>query len=300
MPIRQTLPTVASLGLALLGPLACIEDPEFAELDELDQQDELDQLDQQDELGEFGGAQLLDDELPGGPGAGDELALVDETAFADELPAADGALGLDTPDPEADNEAFGCLGLPSTVLADANNSATVQGSLSNIVTGSYFLDASVFPFPQGTSWAMWAGTTLVAQLFQPATVFVATQGTPIELFMRVPTSVTPGTSFDFDVRLYNVLSQLVCSQQVTLKVPDCSAVGWWHQNPWPTPNFDGANCWVTGITGNPFIWNNSWYVEPNPGPSCPMGSFDGANCYVGSAPGGHTAFIYNNSFYFTP
>ena len=39
---------------------------------------------------------------------------------------------------------------------------------------------------------------------------------------------------------------------------------------------------------------------PYNGNQCAMGVFNGAHCYVGSAPGGHTAFIWNGNFYFTP
>lgn len=82
----------------------------------------------------------------------------------------------------------------------------------------------------------------------------------------------------------------------------CGPVGYWYQNPAPTPWYDLANCYVASLPEGvqPFVYANNWYVQPGPGNSCAIGWYDLANCYIGSAPVGSQAFIYDNNLYFTP
>lgn len=69
-------------------------------------------------------------------------------------------------------------------------------------------------------------------------------------------------------------------------------------------SYDGANCYIgtppPGTTA--FIWGNSFYYTPVSGNQCPRpgSSFDGANCFVLAVPAGTDPFIYANSWYVHP
>jgi hypothetical protein len=147
-----------------------------------------------------------------------------------------------------------------------------------------------------------AGGTLVARDGYPGWHAFNTGSGDTFTFEMLATygNPTPGWVYDNVVTLQG--NGVYCSLLIQLRIPDCTSVGWWSTNPWPTPWFDNANCFVASPPPGhqSFIYNNSWYLKPYNGNQCAMGVYDNANCYVGSAPGGHTAFIYNGSFYFTP
>ncbi len=71
-----------------------------------------------------------------------------------------------------------------------------------------------------------------------------------------------------------------------------------------SPYWDGSNCQVmqvpSGLT--PFVWNNHYYVNAQPGTSCQSPSyFDGANCYIMPRPWWQpNYFIYAGNVYLTP
>jgi hypothetical protein len=130
--------------------------------------------------------------------------------------------------------------------------------------------------------------------------FVGRTGDEFDFIMHAPANAAPGSVHTARVRL-NGSSQ--CDDYlVSPRTQDCTHVGWWWNNSWPTPWFDTANCYVTNLPPNQesFIWNNSWHVKATNGNQCAIGGFDGTNCYIGSPPGGHTAFFWNNNLYFTP
>lgn len=270
------------LLLALAGQLclpAC-DDGEVA-LDDLEEPDDLDELDVPHvDITAF-----------------DAFAPVD-TSVRDGFDEVDGLQG-----PDPDNQTVSCdLGLPALVQAGPGNSATATGYLSGVASALYFFDAVRPNFPWLSYWSIDANHTTVAGLNQPSPLFFGADGTQIDVFLQAPAGAVPGATYQLQVRLYTSAGQLACTDNVTLKIPaTCGPVGWWYQNPWPTPGYDGANCFVTGLPAGAqsFVWSNNWYVVPGAGNSCSIGSFDGANCYIGSAPGGSTAFFWNNSVYFS-
>ena len=72
-------------------------------------------------------------------------------------------------------------------------------------------------------------------------------------------------------------------------------------------HFDGINCIarsiptiVRGFAGYPEIIGNSYYMSTIGGDRCAEGLLEGDKCYLGTAPDDTWAFIYGNSFYYTP
>lgn len=130
--------------------------------------------------------------------------------------------------------------------------------------------------------------------------FPGRTGDTFNLTLQAPANAAPGAVYSGRIKL-NGGGQ--CTDYwFNLRIADCRTVGWWSTNPWPTPWFDNANCYVAALPPGQtsFVHNNSWYVQETAGNQCAVGVFDGANCYIGSAPGGHTAFIWNNALYYTP
>jgi len=239
---------------------------------------------------------------------GDDAEL--DVELEPELDPLEGTIALDPSErdelellaPDEDAQTVSCdLGLPTQVLAGPSGSATAKGHIYGIASALYFLDAVRPNFPWLLNWTIKAGTTTVAGLNQPSTFFFASDGTPIDVIMQLPAGAVPGVSYNLQVRLYTASSQLACTDQVSVQLANCGSVGWWWQNNWPTPGYDGANCLVAYVPGGsqPFVWSNNWYVKATNGNQCSVGTFDGANCYVGSAPAGHSAFIWGSAFYFS-
>lgn len=65
--------------------------------------------------------------------------------------------------------------------------------------------------------------------------------------------------------------------------------------------WDSANCWVdevpSGTSG--FVYNNSYYLEPEPGIVCDLGTSDGANCWIGPMPANSSPVVINGLLYIT-
>src|SRR5690606_11232620 len=71
---------------------------------------------------------------------------------------------------------------------------------------------------------------------------VGRTGDTFDLTLNAPTNAAPGAVYSSRIKL-NGGGQ--CTDYiVNLRVADCTAVGWWPTNPWPTPSFDNANCYV--------------------------------------------------------
>jgi hypothetical protein len=83
--------------------------------------------------------------------------------------------------------------------------------------------------------------------------------------------------------------------------PDpCGADVTWWDNTLVSPWFDSANCYVdpvpSGETG--FVYNNNYYITPDPTPFCMVGTYDSANCWIGNLPSGSTPYIYQDVYLF--
>ena len=193
---------------------------------------------------------------------------------------------------------------PSNVLANNQKVGKVEISIAAVI-GNYDFDLTQQYLPHLSSWN-------IKRPYYPYAVvasssanlgwypFVGRTGDTFELTMNAPANAAPGAVYTSKIKL-NGGGQCT-DYYVNLRIADCTSVGWWPSNPWPTPTFDNANCYVTSIPQGQqkFIYNNSWYVTPTNGNQCAVGVFDGANCYIGSPPGGHTAFFYDDGVYFTP
>lgn len=254
-----------------------------------------------DEVGEPTDAELeaLDDELdPAREGLDPELLALEGVVAMD--PSERDEFELLGPDEDEQTVACG-LGLPTKVFAGPSLQRSVHGTISAIAQGMYFFDAVRPTFPYLSNWTIKIGQAVVARLNQPSQFFFASDGTGFDVVMQAPPGATPGMSYDLEVRLYNNLSQRLCTDTVTLEIADCGQVGWWASGPWPTPTYDGANCHVAYLPPGvqSFVWSNNWYVVPTNGNQCSIGVFDGANCYIGSAGGGRTAFFYGGAMYYT-
>jgi hypothetical protein len=73
------------------------------------------------------------------------------------------------------------------------------------------------------------------------------------------------------------------------------------------PGFHVLRIDVQNNSGNPGATITGLVVNAHLARKCPgcercpyIGTFDGANCYIGQPPSGATAFIYANSFYYSP
>lgn len=209
--------------------------------------------------------------------------------------------------PEEEHIVTNCLIADQTYLvADKNEMGTVTLQIVGVPWASDY-DFDVTPVAFYDELGSWTIRTipqnsLVASDSNPGWSSVTTgSGATFKLQMLATYSnPTPGRVYRNVVRFAG--NGFNCTQLIELRIPDCTHVGWWWNSSWPTPSYDGANCYVaTPPPGQQsFIWNNSWYVTPQNGNQCAMGGFDGANCYVGSAPAGHGAFIWSGYFYFTP
>lgn len=196
------------------------------------------------------------------------------------------------------------FGLSSTITAQYNvNSNATTGSITGLGNGNYRLVGTQTSGPQDLDhWYIAHDFITVDTNFDNPVSFDPEDGDRIDVYMRAGINA-PGGNYQLRVQLKNSLGFNVCQDTVTLQVAGrCNSVGWWYTNPWPSPFYDGANCYVTYLPGNTqgFVWNNAWYAVPTNGNQCAIGSFDGANCYIGSPPGGQQAFIYGGQLYFTP
>ena len=65
--------------------------------------------------------------------------------------------------------------------------------------------------------------------------------------------------------------------------------------------WDSANCQVEGVPDGArgFVYNNSYYLEPEPGIVCDLGVSDGRNCWIGTMPSGATPFTVGDRLYIT-
>jgi hypothetical protein len=190
------------------------------------------------------------------------------------------------------------------VVADINNKGTVNLQIVGAPwTNSYeFWVTPVGFHDELGSWTIrkTPQNTLAGSDVYPGIAVTTGAGDTFKLEMFANSPPTPGAVYNNVVRFVGNVYD--CTVLIQLRIPDCTHVGWWWNSSWPTPSYDGANCYVaTPPPGQQsFVWNNSWYVTPQNGNQCAMGGFDGANCYVGSAPAGHGAFIWSGYFYFTP
>jgi hypothetical protein len=196
------------------------------------------------------------------------------------------------------------FGFASTITAQYNvNSNATIGSFTGFNNGNYRLVGTQTSGPQPLDhWYIAHNFTAVDTDFNNPVTFSAQQGDRLDVYMRAGINA-PGGNYQLRVQLKNILGFGLCQDTVTLQVAGrCNSVGWWYANPWPSPFYDGSNCYVTYLPGNTqgFVWNNAWYAVPTNGNQCAIGSFDGANCYIGSAPSGQQAFIYGGQLYFTP
>ena len=235
----------------------------------------------------------------------DELELDDEYELID-APLPSSELGeLDAPEPESEPTSACSMNLPNQVWANWLNEQTVYGSLPNITSGQYTLEVDRIA-GQGLHWFEvdvdgtylgWGTSSHVT------TNFYAESGDPLELFLNAPAGAPPGYFYSMQARLYTYPGhQLVCSDITTMSIPGgCIGVGWWYQQPFPTPTLQGDNCHVADLPpgAQPFIYQSAWYVTPDPGTTnCSIGTYDGANCYIGIAPLNRTGFIANNKLYY--
>jgi hypothetical protein len=249
---------------------------------------------------------LHDDEMA------DTLELDDGELDDGELESEDIPSELDEPDLAAPSneqtteEAMSCgvWGESQVVLANKWGVGTTEFQMWAPWVGNYDFDVAF----SGASLASWE----IERTYYPYAIvaspssnlgwypFVGRTGDTFDFTMRAPQNAAPGSVHTARVRLNG--SGQCTDYYVSLRIVDCTHVGSWWNNSWPTPWFDNTNCFVTGLPPGQqkFIWNNSWYVTPTNGNQCAIGWFDGANCYIGSPPGGRTAFFYNNSLYYTP
>lgn len=208
--------------------------------------------------------------------------------------------------PEEEHTVTNCLIADQTYIVSNNSGmATVNLQIVGVPwTNNYAFEVTPVAFYDELSdWEIsnYMGQE-VASKGQPGSFIATGSGATFELDMKATfaSPPTPGRVYKNVVRFAG--NGFNCTQLIEMRIPDCTHVGWWWNSSWPTPWFDNVNCYVT--TPPPgqqsFVHNNSWYVTPQNGNQCAIGTFDGHNCYVGSAPGGHSAFIWSNNFYFTP
>ncbi|HLT35334.1 MAG TPA: hypothetical protein VK034_03590 [Enhygromyxa sp.] len=247
----------------------------------------------------------LDDEMDV---ALDDALELDDVPF--DLPAELEPIDsqLDELQAEADDQQTvnGCLSAPQTYfVANKNEMAWATFQVNAPYSNDYDFEVTPVAFyDQLSSWMIRRKpyNLIVAEDDHPGWNSVsAGYGDTFELEMLATYSTPqPGRVYRNQIVLQG--NGQYCTQLIELRIPDCRTVGWWSTNPWPTPFYDSVNCYVATPPANqqPFIYNNSWYLTPQNGNQCAMGTFDGANCYVGSPPGGHTAFIWSGNFYFTP
>ena len=78
----------------------------------------------------------------------------------------------------------------------------------------------------------------------------------------------------------------------------CGPRASWWDGSLRAGSFDTQNCYVqdipSGETG--FIYNNAFYLVPDPTPVCDVGSYDSANCYVGALPEGSTPYLFDGNY----
>jgi hypothetical protein len=197
------------------------------------------------------------------------------------------------------------LGLPDSVIHQLFRIGKAHGSLSGITSGNYSLNVTPSlnnPSPIQIWWLSVDGNGISTSAYSSPPTFAADDGDALEFQMMAFNWAQVGWVYEFQIDLYSEPGhQLLCSDTTSMEVqPDCDEVDYWSTNPWPHPWYDGANCFVATLPGGvtPFVWGNSWYVQPGPGNQCAIGVFDSANCYIGSAPWGQQAFIWGNSMYY--
>lgn len=269
---RLTLSLVALL--ATVGLSACDPDVDELALDEL----ELDELDESDE------SDPLSD-LP------EEQQLEPLELLADR-------------EPQADSSAL-CVDVPFQVVANNQNVGHAHVLIEGGVPVEWY-DFEVLEYESLQSWSITSKNypyATVATSSAPGWhTFVGRGGDTFDFAMQAPANATPGSVYNVRLTFRALDGFPYCNVWTSVRIPDCTTVGWWLNGPWPTPWFDNANCFVQGLPpgSESFVWNNGWYVKPTNGNQCSIGSFDGANCFIGLAPGDHTAFIWSNNMYFTP
>lgn len=270
--VSATLSLVALVYLSACDPQL---DPSEEDADALDDADELDGTDSSP-------ADLPDDEL-------DELAQVEAV--------------------DDDQNVSTCsLGLPYLVVANANTKIGTSSLTLSGVPGDYYhfeanvpqgLDAMLIRHNYSPYYGIYSYTEYNPQFW---TSFPTGNGAGFDVTYTAPPGAFPGWEYPIEIELRTLSRDIVCTDNVILWIPRaCGNVGYWATGTWPTPGFDGANCFVAGLPpgSQPFIWNNGWYVKPTNGNQCSIGVYDTANCYIGTAPAGRTAFLYNHTMYYT-
>jgi hypothetical protein len=207
--------------------------------------------------------------------------------------------------PSDEQQTVSCsLALPANVSADWNNFQRSSGAFSGITGGNYTIEVDF----EG-SYGLWWYQVYVNGSYLPyetgdATIgpVYAANGYSLDLDIKASVVAPPGYSYTFDVEVYSSPGHtLICSDTTTMTIPSgCIGVGWWYQNPFPSPWYDNANCVVADLPpgANGFMYEGAWYVTPTNGNQCSIGTYDGANCYIGIAPPNRTGFIYQQKLYY--
>jgi hypothetical protein len=194
-----------------------------------------------------------------------------------------------------------CTSWPTSTSVDPGEFFLDTISVSGLASGLYFISVD---FSGSASLINLALSAVPGGSYNNGQQGFSGTGSTLYLSFLMWEGETPGSSSTVSIQVKNVLQQVVCSHNfvVTAAGDPCPLDATWLGSPIDAL-YDGANCYVHAVPagdGNPFVYDNKYYVSRGPNNVCEAGFFDGANCYLGAPPSGKTGFFWGSAFYYTP